>query len=207
MSYRVPMQARTSKAKLLLIGLYMLLLLVFAGMDMAVNSYWGKELSPELELFIQPMKGFLSSLGELNVPDYWILYFQSMVFFFFLLFLLPFILTRQKRWLVFALGMALIAVPFEDYMAQLMDGNVIPQWEGPVKLGFTLGLPTFYWLTAIPGALILFLWTFHEIRMYRTGRQLIKTIRPNNHPLTRRGTPARGRYRPYKPRSNTLKRK
>ena len=134
-AYKVELKASTSKAKLLLIGFYSLLLFFFAFLDIAVNSYWGKELDGWTLDYIIPIKSFLSLFGELTVADYWLFYAQSMFIFFFLLFLMPFVLTRQKRWIPFALGMSLIAVSLEDYFAHLLVGKYIPEWEGPAKMG------------------------------------------------------------------------
>lgn len=208
--YRVPIEAKTSRAKMLFIGFYFILLIVYGALDMAVNGYWGKELPDWATTYIWPMKTFLGSLGEITVPDYWIFYFQNLVIFFFLLFMMPFVLTRQKRWLIFAVGMSLIAIPLEDYAAQLMSGNIIPNWEGPAKMGWILGIPAFYWYTAIPGFLILFLWTFYEVRMYRMGRRVQKrvgtTIRHPTRILSKGGVSSR-RFNNYKPRKGSVKRK
>ena len=85
--YKVELKAKTSKAKMALIGFYVLLLFVFAFMDIAVNTYWGKELPTWGKYYIIPIKEFLGLFGTITVPDYWLFYAQSMFLFFFLLFL------------------------------------------------------------------------------------------------------------------------
>ena len=208
--YKVEMTAKTSKSKMLIIGFYLLLLFFFAFLDVAVNSYWGKELDAWAQIYIIPIESFLGLFGEITVTDYWLFYCQSMFAFFFMLFLMPFVLTRQKRWIIFALGMSLMAVAAEDYFAHLITGKLTPTWEGPVSMGFIAGIPTFYYITFIPGAMILLLWTFYEIRMYNSARSFSRkaggVIQHSNH-ASGRGSTSRRNFKNYQPRKTALKKK
>lgn len=208
--YKVQLTAKTSKAKMALIGFYVILLFMFAFLDIAVNSYWGKELDGWTKTYIIPIKTFLGFFGEVTVADYWLFYAQSMFAFFFLLFLMPFMLTRQKRWIPFALGMSLMAVALEDYFAHLLVGKVMPEWEGPAAMGFIGGIPTFYFVTFIPGAFILLLWTFYEVRTYRMiGDFARKTGRAAAQPsrILSKGSVSNRRFNNYRPRKTTVRKK
>jgi len=208
--YKVQLTARTSKAKIFLIGFYAILLFLFAFLDVAVNGYWGKELEGWPQTYILPIKSFLGLFGEITVPDYWLFYAQSMFLFFFLLFLMPFVLTRQRRWIPFAIGMSLMAVALEDYFAHLLVGKTIPEWEGPAAMGFIGGIPTFYFVTAIPGIFILLLWTFYEVRMFRTWdgftrRAGLVASQPSR--VLSKGSAGKRGFKNYKPRKTSVKRK
>lgn len=139
-------------------------LFLYGAVDVIENED-PEEGRPWYEPFAYPLKELCKPFGGTDYSDKRLAYWTLLAIFFTYIFLLPFIWTGDPRYAIFALMVAPLGVPLEDWGANIWGGHLAPQWEGPVETGFFLGLPSFYWPFLIWGFFGLIIFIFYETKL------------------------------------------